>query len=60
MSHVACDTAFVSSSRMSSISSYSALSVCVQEVEVPTILYPARAYSARTSLFLQARSRASS
>ena len=50
MSHVACDTAFVSSSRMSSISSYSALSVCVQEVDVPTMRYPARAYSAKTSL----------
>ena len=37
MSHVACETARVSSSRRSSISSYSALSVWVQEVEVPTI-----------------------
>ena len=36
MSHVACETAVVSSS-MSSISRYSALSVWVHDVEVPTI-----------------------
>jgi hypothetical protein len=43
MSHVASATAVASSSSRSSISRYSALSVWVHDVDVPTMRYPARA-----------------